>query len=39
MAGYDRLYKELIKADLSDVSCSFVMETMKHTTCLPLSQA
>lgn len=39
MAGYDRLYKEIIKADLSDVSCSFVMETMKHTTRLPLAQA
>jgi len=39
MAGYDRLYQDLIKADLSDVSCSFVMETMKQTTCLPLGQA
>lgn len=39
MAGYDKLYQELIKADLSDVSCSFVMETMKQTTCLPLAQA
>ncbi len=36
MPGYDRLYKELIKADLYDVSSSFVMETMKQTTCLPL---
>ena len=36
MAGYDRLYKELIKADLFDVSSSFVMETMKQTTALPL---
>lgn len=36
MPGYDRLYKQLIKADIYDVSSSFVMETMKHTTCLPL---
>ena len=36
MPGYDRLYKELIKADLYDVSSSFVMETMKQTTQLPL---
>ncbi len=37
MPGYDRLYKELIKADLFDVSSSFVMETMKQTTRLPLT--
>ena len=36
MAGYDRLYKKLIEADLFDVSSSFVMETMKQTTELPL---
>ncbi|MCA0901210.1 Lrp/AsnC family transcriptional regulator [Microbulbifer agarilyticus] len=36
MPGYDRLYKELIKADLFDVSSSFVMETMKQTSQLPL---
>ena len=36
MAGYDRLYKQLIKADLFDVSASFVMETMKKTHQLPL---
>lgn len=36
MAGYDRLYKKVIKADLFDVSSSFVMETMKETTRLPL---
>ena len=36
MAGYDALYKKLIAADLFDVSSSFVMETMKHTTALPL---
>lgn len=38
MAGYDRLYKQLIKADLSDVSTSFVMETMKQQTRLPLTE-
>lgn len=38
MKGYDRLYKKLIDADLSDVSASFVMEEMKHTTELPLDQ-
>lgn len=37
MPGYDRLYQQLIKADLFDVSSSFVMETMKQTTELPLS--
>ncbi len=37
MPGYDQLYKSLIQADLFDVSSSFVMETMKHTTRLPLS--
>ncbi len=36
MAGYDRLYKKLIEADLFDVSSSFVMETIKQTTALPL---
>ena len=36
MAGYDLLYKQLIKADLFDVSSSFVMETLKQTTELPL---
>jgi Lrp/AsnC family transcriptional regulator, cysteine-sensing transcriptional activator len=39
MPGYDRLYKELIKVDLFDVSSSFVMETLKQTTQLPLSSA
>lgn len=38
MAGYDQLYKKLIAADLFDVSSSFVMETMKQTTQLPLAQ-
>ncbi|MDM3870693.1 Lrp/AsnC family transcriptional regulator [Porticoccus sp. W117] len=37
MAGFDNLYQELIKADLFDVSSSFVMETIKHTTELPLN--
>ena len=36
MPGYDRLYQKLIKADLFDVSSSFVMETIKQTTALPL---
>lgn len=36
MNGFDKLYQELIKADLFDVSSSFVMETVKHTTELPL---
>ena len=35
--GYDRLYKELIKININDVSASFVMETIKKTTELPLS--
>lgn len=37
MPGYDRLYKKIIKADLFDVSSSFVMETTKHTTQMPLT--
>ena len=36
MPGYDLLYKKLIKANLFDVSSSFVMETLKQTTKLPL---
>jgi len=37
MAGYDRLYQNLIKrVPLSDVSASFVMEQIKETTELPL---
>ena len=39
MPGYDRLYQKLIKADIFDVSSSFVMERMKYTTELPLGQA
>lgn len=37
MAGYDRLYKKLIAAELFDVSSGFVMETLKSTTELPLA--
>ena len=36
MPGYDALYQQLIKADLFDVSASFVMETLKDTTSLPI---
>ena len=36
MPGYDALYQQLIKADLFDVSASFVMETLKETTELPI---
>ncbi len=36
MAGYDQLYKDLIKVELFDVSSSFVMETIKQTTRFPL---
>ena len=39
MSGYDRLYKQLIQADLFDVSSSFVMETLKETTVLPLQDS
>jgi Lrp/AsnC family transcriptional regulator len=37
MPGYDRLYKKIIKADIFDVSSSFVMENIKQTTRLPLA--
>ena len=34
---YDRVYKKIISAaPLSDVSSSFVMETLKATTALPV---
>jgi Lrp/AsnC family transcriptional regulator len=37
IAGYDKVYKKLIKAaNLHDVSSSFAMECLKHTTALPL---
>lgn len=37
IAHYDRIYRKLIAAvpDLADVSSSFSMEQMKHTTALP----
>jgi Lrp/AsnC family transcriptional regulator len=38
MKAYDRLYSRLIeRIDLSDVSSSFVMEEIKHTTALPVT--
>ncbi len=37
MPDYDRLYQDLIKADLFDVSASFVMEEIKLTTALPMT--
>lgn len=37
ISGYDAVYKRLIKVvDLLDVSSSFAMEVVKHTTALPL---
>lgn len=36
MPDYDRLYQQLIKADLYDVAASFVMEEIKQTSELPL---
>ena len=37
IAGYDAVYKKLIgKVDLADVTSSFSMEEIKHTTALPL---
>jgi Lrp/AsnC family transcriptional regulator len=36
MPDYDQLYQQLIRADLFDVTSSFVMEEIKHTTALPL---
>lgn len=38
--GYDAVYKRLISSiEFADVSASFVLETMKMTTALPLSYA
>jgi Lrp/AsnC family transcriptional regulator len=39
ISEYDRVYKEIISKidDLYDVSSSFVMEEIKHTTKLPLN--
>jgi Lrp/AsnC family transcriptional regulator len=40
MADYDRLYQTLIaRVPMGDVSASFVMEEIKHTTELPLTHA
>ncbi|WP_306112875.1 MULTISPECIES: Lrp/AsnC family transcriptional regulator [unclassified Roseovarius] len=40
MADYDRLYQTLIaRVPMGDVSASFVMEEIKHTTELPLARA
>ena len=37
IAAYDRVYKRLIAAaDFTDLSSNFAMETLKHTTALPL---
>jgi Lrp/AsnC family transcriptional regulator len=36
MPGYDELYQQLITADLFDVTASFVMETIKQTSELPI---
>lgn len=36
MPDYDKLYQQLIRANLSDVTSNFVMEEIKHTTELPL---
>ena len=36
IAHYDRVYKKLIRvAQLTDVSSSFAMETIKHSTAVP----
>lgn len=39
MPGYDRLYQQLIAADLFDVTASFVMEQIKASTVLPLNSS
>jgi Lrp/AsnC family transcriptional regulator len=40
IAAYDGVYKKLIAcAEMFDVSSSFVMETLKATTALPLAYA
>ncbi|MEH6634836.1 MAG: Lrp/AsnC family transcriptional regulator [Halioglobus sp.] len=36
MPDFDRLYQQLISADLFDVTSNFVMEEIKFTTALPL---
>lgn len=37
MPDYDKLYQQLIRANLSDVTSNFVMEEIKHTTELPIT--
>jgi Lrp/AsnC family transcriptional regulator len=40
IAGYDAVYKRLIgEIELADVTSSFSMEELKHTTALPLDHA
>jgi len=40
IAGYDVVYKQLIeKIELADVTSSFSMEELKHTSSLPLQDA
>jgi Lrp/AsnC family transcriptional regulator len=40
IAGYDAVYQRLIeRIELADVTSSFSMEEMKHTTALPLDYA
>lgn len=40
IAGYDAVYKRLIaNIELADVTSSFSMEELKHTTALPLDHA
>jgi DNA-binding Lrp family transcriptional regulator len=40
VGGYDALYQRLIRrVRLADVSASFVMEEIKHTTAMPLTYA
>jgi Lrp/AsnC family transcriptional regulator len=40
IAGYDAVYKQLIQIPgIADVSSSFAMEQIKHTTALPLSRS
>jgi len=36
MPDYDKLYQQLIRAKLFDVTSNFVMEEIKHTTELPI---
>ncbi len=39
IAGYDRFYQRLIRlVELTNVSSSFVMEKLKHSTAIPLAE-